>query len=291
MAPTIAAMVEPCAPAVFRQLAPMPPTTGVMAIARRSRVEVADLLGLSPEPVVLLERPQHLGNVGAAVRVAAAAGAAGLVTLGGLDPWHPTAVRSAAGLQYALPCLRLDALPPTARPLVIVDPSGEPIGTRALPSAALLVFGTEREGVGPELRARAAHVLALPMRPGVSSLNLATAVAATLYLLAHLSPEPRAGRGSSASAEPSPPGDVRATNPERETSMSDEPLDPSLTYASPKALADDPKLGRSEKIRLLVRWRLDARRLQESEGEGMIGGERAPLGEIERLIAELETAD
>ncbi len=45
----------------------------------------------------------------------------------------------------------------------------------------MLVVGTERDGVGADLRARADVVLALPMRPGVSSLNLATATAAALY--------------------------------------------------------------------------------------------------------------
>ena len=50
-----------------------------------------------------------------------------------------------------------------------------------LPAGAVLVVGSERDGVGAALRARADAVLALPMRPGVSSLNLATAVAAALY--------------------------------------------------------------------------------------------------------------
>jgi TrmH family RNA methyltransferase len=44
-----------------------------------------------------------------------------------------------------------------------------------------LAFGSERRGLGPALRARAQVTLALPMRPGASSLNLATAVAAVLY--------------------------------------------------------------------------------------------------------------
>jgi RNA methyltransferase, TrmH family len=35
--------------------------------------------------------------------------------------------------------------------------------------------------VGADLRARADAVVALPMRPGVSSLNLATAASAALY--------------------------------------------------------------------------------------------------------------
>jgi TrmH family RNA methyltransferase len=52
---------------------------------------------------------------------------------------------------------------------------------RALPDRPLLVFGSERHGLGPELLARADARVALPMRPGVSSLNLATAVAAILY--------------------------------------------------------------------------------------------------------------
>jgi TrmH family RNA methyltransferase len=74
---------------------------------------------------------------------------------------------------------RLDALPDTDRPLVALDPAGEPLG--ALPERPLLAFGSERHGLGPELLARADATLALPLRPGVSSLNLATAVAAVLF--------------------------------------------------------------------------------------------------------------
>jgi TrmH family RNA methyltransferase len=48
----------------------------------------------------------------------------------------------------------------------------------------VLAFGTEREGLSDALKARADAVVALPMRPGVSSLNLATSVSAALYALA-----------------------------------------------------------------------------------------------------------
>ncbi len=46
---------------------------------------------------------------------------------------------------------------------------------------AVLAFGTERDGLSPELAARAEALLRIPMREGVSSLNLATAVAAVLF--------------------------------------------------------------------------------------------------------------
>jgi TrmH family RNA methyltransferase len=129
-------------------------------------------------PVVLLENPRHMGNLGACIRVAAAAGAAGVITTGTSDPWHPDAVRGAAGLQFALPVVRIDALPESGRTLVAVHPDGD---DGVPPADAIFAFGSERHGLSETLLAHAGERLRIPMRPGVSSLNLATAVAAVLY--------------------------------------------------------------------------------------------------------------
>jgi RNA methyltransferase, TrmH family len=150
----------------------------VVAVARRPVVGPADVLA-ADGPVVVLEQPRHLGNVGAVIRVAAAADAGGVLVVGDADPWHPTVVRGAAGLQFALPVARADVLPATDRPLIALDGDGDPTGS--LPADGLLLVGTERGGIGPELAARATASMALPMRSGVSSLNLATAVAVALY--------------------------------------------------------------------------------------------------------------
>ncbi|MCZ9338275.1 TrmH family RNA methyltransferase, partial [Streptomyces sp. TRM76130] len=61
-------------------------------------------------------------------------------------------------------------LPPG--PVFALDPEGEDIRGLALPDDALLAFGSERSGLSGELRARADHLVALPMRPQVSSYNL-----------------------------------------------------------------------------------------------------------------------
>ena len=53
--------------------------------------------------MVLLENPRSHGNIGAAVRVAAAVGAAGVVTTGDHDPWHPSALVGSAGLHFRRP--------------------------------------------------------------------------------------------------------------------------------------------------------------------------------------------
>ena len=175
-------LAQPVEPSVFAQLALLPPPTGVIALAERRSVDPAQVLADPREgPVVLLEDPRDLGNMGACVRVAAAADIGGVLTTGSHDPWHPDALRGAAGLHYALPVARLSKLPPLDRPLLAIDPEGEPLDPAALPSRAVLAFGTERYGLSDELTARADSKISIPMRPGVSSLNLATSVAAVLF--------------------------------------------------------------------------------------------------------------
>ena len=129
----------------------------------------------------LLENPRNLLNIGAAIRVAAAAGAAGVLTTGPQDPWNPAALIAGAGLQYALPVTRTAVLPDSDRWLVVVDSRGEPLKAGSVPVHAVLAFGAERGGLSPELMALADQCISIPMYPGVSSLNLATAVAVVLY--------------------------------------------------------------------------------------------------------------
>jgi len=155
--------------------------TGVVGVARRPHVDPGALLAQrGGAPVVLLEDPRDLGNVGAVVRVAAAADIAGVVTTGRSDPWDPAALRGSAGLHFALPVARIDALG-SGRPLIGFDPEGQLLEPTTLPADAVLAFGTERAGLSDDLLARCDARLALPMRTGVSSLNLATSVSAVLF--------------------------------------------------------------------------------------------------------------
>lgn len=190
----IDALVEDCAPEDLvgdgRPASVLP--SPVVAVARHPGWTVEDLAARADRPVVALERPTHLGNLGAVVRVAAAADAAGVVTTGPSDPWHTRSVRGSAGLHWALPVLGEKAMvdsPPTGgistilarlgRPIVALHPDGEVDGP--VPPGAVLLFGSERTGLSAEALAAADHLVSLPMREGVSSLNLATSVAATLY--------------------------------------------------------------------------------------------------------------
>ncbi|GJF21297.1 TrmH family RNA methyltransferase [Streptomyces sp. HO565] len=170
--------------AAYTSLVPRPHPTAVAALAvRPSREAALRTLAHTPRtsPVVVLDQPRNLGNAGAVIRLAAGFGATGVVTTGPLDPWHPTVVRGGAGLHFATAVERLDVAQLPAGPVFALDPEGEDIRGLKLPDDALLAFGSERSGLSGELRARADHLVALPMRPQVSSYNLATSVAMTLY--------------------------------------------------------------------------------------------------------------
>ena len=175
-APTVVAVAD---------LVRVVPRAQVVAVARRPAQPDPDgiLAADGPAPVILLEDPRHLGNLGACVRVAAAAGAAGVLTSGRQDPWHPDALRGSAGLHFALPVARSRVIRTGGRPLIALDPDGATLRVAAIPPRAVLAFGSERDGLSDELLALADAQLALPMRPGVSSLNLATAVSGVLFAM------------------------------------------------------------------------------------------------------------
>ncbi|MEO5510540.1 MAG: TrmH family RNA methyltransferase [Longimicrobiales bacterium] len=172
----------------FNGLTTVPTRTPVIAIAKRPQFDVQTVFTAAGSgPIVVLDRPRHPGNIGAAIRVAAARGAAGLFTTGDSDPWHAAAVRGGAGLQFALPVGTISHLPATERQIVAVHPDGtelDPSGYGHAPSALpgpVFLFGSERDGLSDEMLAAASRIVRIPMREGVSSLNLATAVAVILY--------------------------------------------------------------------------------------------------------------
>lgn len=167
-------------PEVFAKISPKNHRTKVVALAEQKNYKVA---GVDPQkPIVFLENPKDLENIGAVVRVAAAANAGAVVADSEASIWHPAVVRGGAGLQYSLPVFNGKLADFSLnRPLFALDPTGEDIRPATLPANAVFIFGSERSGITKPMLQQADKVLRLPMKPGVSSLNLATSVAATLY--------------------------------------------------------------------------------------------------------------
>ncbi len=134
--------------------------------------------------VVALDGVRDPGNLGTLLRSSAAAGADGVALLhGSVDPWNPKAIRASVGAVFALPLQSFATVNDIADtcflkpPIVVIADSD---GERAYDAVdwtqpALLVIGGEAEGVSEDVRTYADIVVAIPMAPGVESLNAAVA--------------------------------------------------------------------------------------------------------------------
>jgi len=170
---------------IFASLSPRPPRTGVIAVAKRNQFDLEDVIvNADSRGIVWLENPADPENVGAVVRVAAATGVGAVITTGGMDSWQPAALRGSAGLHFALPVVSAGSAKPFGynRQVIAFDPEGKNVLNQDLPDSAILVFGNERKGISRQLKTKADYVVSLPMSEHVSSLNLATSVAAAVYI-------------------------------------------------------------------------------------------------------------
>ena len=170
-------------PRTLADLVPLVPRTGVVAIARRPPVDVAAVLA-DPRagpggPARAAEehgqhRRLHPGRRG---------GRRGR----GADHRRERPLVPRRGARRRRPALRAagdrDRGAAGERPAAAGDRprGGGAAARRGCRARAVLAFGTERHGISAELLERADARVAIPMRAGVSSLNLATSVAVALY--------------------------------------------------------------------------------------------------------------
>jgi TrmH family RNA methyltransferase len=164
---------------------------GVVALARRpqSGSEVLERVTRTPL-VVILHRANNPSNAGAALRVAEAAGATGVIaTRGSADLFSPKALRGSmgsafrvpvwlnAGFEEALAWCAARGIRTAATDLKADRAHTEFDWTR--PRA--VVLGPEAGGLDEEEARACDESLRIPMREPVESLNLATALAVILY--------------------------------------------------------------------------------------------------------------
>lgn len=153
--------------------------THLTALAKKPKNKKID----DDKIIIFLENPRDIDNVGAVMRVAAAAGAGAVCVSGEVNSWHIHAIRAGAGLQFALNVTNItdiDAIS-DGRKIYTCDADGENMKEITIEKNAILVFGTERDGISEKLRKRSDKIISIPMQRGVSSLNLATSVSAILF--------------------------------------------------------------------------------------------------------------
>lgn len=139
---------------------------------------------------LIVEDIEKPGNLGAMLRTAAAAGAAGVVATGGdVDPHNPNAARASTGALFTVPLAVADwdELEPWLRSSAIRVICATPLGTNTLWDTDLtgrlaVVLGAEDEGVSERALAIADATVSIPQAAGqVDSLNVSVAAGILLF--------------------------------------------------------------------------------------------------------------
>jgi TrmH family RNA methyltransferase len=165
------------------------PVLAVVRVRERSLDEVVDGgPGVVPL-VVVADRVQDPGNLGAILRTADAAGATGLVACGGsVDLRHPRLVRATMGSIFRVKTAvaerddAIRALGAHGLRTVASDPrEGRAYFELDLGGPLALLLGGEGAGLDPAWLARADERARIPMRDGVDSLSVGAAAAVLLF--------------------------------------------------------------------------------------------------------------
>jgi TrmH family RNA methyltransferase len=142
------------------------------------------------DALLVLDRLQDPGNVGALVRTAGAIGFDGVLCVKGTaDPFSPKAVRASAGALFRLPVYEsgdpeeaLDTLRSEGYRVVLLDAGGTSLCWEAdITGRAAFIVGNEGGGVDPRFADSADVTVRVPMTAGAESLNAAVAAGIAMY--------------------------------------------------------------------------------------------------------------
>jgi TrmH family RNA methyltransferase len=171
--------------ALYDRLAPVEQGVGLMALLRHAP---DPLPHRSQADLLYLDGVQDPGNVGALLRVAAAAGIGTVLARRNTAAlWSARVLRAAQGAHFALRlCEDIEPAqlaPALDGPWIGADArGGASLWAHAFPAGAVgWAMGAEGSGLADDTRAACAALVRIPIAPAVESLNVASAAAVCLF--------------------------------------------------------------------------------------------------------------
>ena len=174
---------------LYERIAYRGSTEGVIALVRSRSLTLADLqLGEAPL-VMVLERVEKPGNLGAVLRSADAAGVDAVIVCDPLtDLYNPNLIRSSIGAVFTVPCVACSS----DECIAWLKDNGISILTAQLQDSSLyydtnmtgptaIVMGTEATGLTEAWRQAADAHIRIPMLGRLDSLNVSVSAAILLY--------------------------------------------------------------------------------------------------------------
>ena len=174
---------------VYAKIAMREGTEGVIAEVRAKERRLEDLALPERPLVVVLERVEKPGNLGAVLRSADAAGVDAVLFCDPLtDLWNPNLIRASIGAVFTVPCVACSS----AEAIAFLKARGIRILTAQLQDSSLyydcdmtvgtaLVMGTESTGLTDAWREAADAHIRIPMLGRLDSLNVSVSAAILLF--------------------------------------------------------------------------------------------------------------
>ena len=180
---------QPVSARVMDSLAEKENPTGLLAVVSRRAWTLAGLSAANVASALALVSPQDPGNLGSILRTMDAAGTGALFLLdGGVDEFHPSAVRASMGAIFWKPIIRASfdefSQWSRARGMQLIGASARARSDyrSCIPvSPWALVLGSEQKGLSTSQVEACDLTVSLPMRGRGSSLNLSVAAGILLY--------------------------------------------------------------------------------------------------------------
>jgi TrmH family RNA methyltransferase len=174
---------------VYAKIAMREGTEGVIAEVRAKERKLEELALPEHPLIVVLERVEKPGNLGAVLRSADAAGADAVLICDPLtDLWNPNLIRASIGAVFTVPCVACSS----ESAIAFLKARGIRILTAQLQDSSLyydcdmtggtaIVMGTEATGLTPVWREAADAHIRIPMLGRLDSLNVSVSAAILLF--------------------------------------------------------------------------------------------------------------
>ena len=179
----------PVSPQVYEKMAYRGSTEGVIAVVCEKQLSLDDLRLSSNPLVIVLERVEKPGNLGAVLRSADAAKADAVIICDPLtDLYNPNLIRSSIGAVFSVPCVACSS----EECINFLKARGIQILTAQLQDSSLyydtdmrrgtaIVMGTESTGLTDQWRQAADAHIRIPMLGKLDSLNVSVSAAILLF--------------------------------------------------------------------------------------------------------------
>jgi 23S rRNA (uridine2479-2'-O)-methyltransferase len=166
----------------------------LLLIAKRPEVQLRKVQAtkLKSQFILVLDRPQNPGNIGAVVRSADALGAGMVVVTGhAADPYDSKSIRASRGSLFALPVITAESHSEVLEwaskqdenftVLGLSEDGDVKLSEADLKVPTIAVIGNETWGLSKQWKEACTQIIVIPMQGTASSLNAASSAAIVMY--------------------------------------------------------------------------------------------------------------